>query len=61
MPDLGIFGAGIWKQCCHIWIQHLRVFRNLHPQICLIAKFSEKTKMRKFETKIPYLGISDPK
>ena len=31
------------KQPCHIW--------NKHPQVCLFAKFDEKTKMLKFGTR----------
>ena len=42
------FWAGIPKQYCHIWNQHLR--------ICLIAKFREKTKMSKFGTKNASFG-----
>ena len=40
---LGYFGAGIWKQYCHIW--------NQHPKICVTGKFREKTKLPKFRTK----------
>ena len=44
MPYLGIFGQELKKKnYCHIW--------NQHPQICLFAKFHEKTKMPKFGTK----------
>ena len=44
----GYFWAGIWKQNCHIWNQHL--------WICLIAKFREIMKMPKFETKNALFG-----
>ena len=37
MPNSGIFGQEFKKNYCHIW--------NYHPQICLIGKFHEKTKM----------------
>ena len=50
MPEFGTknawfmyFCAEIWKQFCHIWYQHPRIF--------LLAKFCEKTKMPKFGTK----------
>ena len=36
-------GKNVLKNYCHIW--------NQHPQICLFAKFHEKTKMPKFGTK----------
>ena len=42
-PWFGYFWAGIWKEYCRI--------SNQHPQIFLIAKFQEKTKMLKFGTK----------
>ena len=32
----GYFGAGTWKQCCHIW--------NQHPRICPLQNFAEKQK-----------------
>ena len=48
MPDLGILGARVWKQYCHIW--------NQHPGICLIAKFLENTEMRKFGTRNALFG-----
>ena len=40
MTDLRIFLAGIWKYYYHIW--------NQRPWVCLVAKFSEKTKVPKF-------------
>ena len=40
-----------YKTYCHIWNQHLKT--------CLTAKIRGKTKMPKFGTKIPYLGIFD--
>ena len=43
MPYLGIFKQEFKKNYCQIW--------NQHPQICLFAKFHEKTKMPKFGTK----------
>ena len=43
-----VFLAGIWKQYCHIW--------NQHPRICLISKFSEKTKIPKLGTKDALIG-----
>ena len=36
----GYLWSRIWKNYCRIW--------NQHPQICLFAKFHEKTKMPKF-------------
>ena len=57
MPYLGIFDqnvlflcfwASISKSYCHIW--------NQHSQVCLIAKFCEKTKMLKFGTKNALFG-----
>ena len=53
------FWGAIWKYYCHIW--------NLHPRICLVAKFGAKTKivkknfvkttkMLKFGTKNVLLG-----
>ena len=44
----GSFGAGTWKQFCHIWNQYL--------QICLIEKFHWKAKMPKFGTKNALFG-----
>ena len=44
----GYFGAGIWKQYCHIW--------NQHPRLFLIAKFREKAKMPKFGIKNALFG-----
>ena len=42
-PDLGIFSLEFdWNQ---------------RPRICVIAKLCRKTKMPKFGTKMPYLGI----
>ena len=49
----GCFGAGTWKQYCHIW--------NQHPRICLIAKSGEETKMLKFGTKDALFGNFWPK
>ena len=40
-----------YKTYCHIWNQHLKT--------CLTAKIRGKTKMPKFGSKIPYLGIFD--
>ena len=34
---------------------------NIHPQICLIAKFCKKKKFLNLGTKMPYLGIFDQK
>ena len=48
MPYLGIFGLECLNNYCHIW--------NQHPQICLIAKFRQKTKMPKFGTKNALFG-----
>ena len=49
IPYLGIFtGLEILKHYCHIW--------NQHPQICLIGKFCQKTKMHKFGTKNVFFG-----
>ena len=55
----GYFWAGIWKNYCHIWNQHLR--------ISVIVKICEETKIAKFRTQntsfgyfspnMPYLGI----
>ena len=42
------FWARILKNYCHIW--------NTHPQICLIVKFHEKTKLPKFGTKNALFG-----
>ena len=42
------FWAKIFKNYCHIW--------NQHPQICLLAKFSEKTKTPRFGTKNAWFG-----
>ena len=47
-PDFGIFGWNL-KQCCHIWNQHL--------QICLFAKFYQKTVMPKFWPEMPDLRV----
>ena len=41
-------GKNVLKNYCHIW--------NQHPQICLFAKFHEKTKMPKFWTKNAWFG-----
>ena len=49
MPYLGIFGQDFQKNYCHIWNQHL--------QICVFAKFHEKTKCLNLGTKTPDLGI----
>ena len=47
---VGYFWATILKNYCDIW--------NKQSQICLVAKFCEKTKMAKFGSKnAPYLGI----
>ena len=55
MPKFGtknaLFGYcwdRILKNYCHIW--------NQHPQVCLTAKFCEKTKMPKFGTKNALFG-----
>ena len=46
----GCFRARIFlKNYCHIW--------NQHPQICIFAKFCEKTKMPKFGTKNALFGF----
>ena len=37
------------KNYCHI--------SNQHPRIYLVAKFVQKIKILKFETKMPYLGV----
>ena len=49
MPYLGIFGLEFQKCNCPIW--------NQHPQISLIAKFCEKTKISKFGTKNAFFGF----
>ena len=36
----GIFGQEFLKYYCHIW--------NQHPQICLILRFCERTRIPKF-------------
>ena len=38
------FWGGIWKQFYDVW--------NQHPQIFLLAKFTEKIKIAKFGAKI---------
>ena len=43
-----IFGPGIWKQYCHIW--------NNHPRIYQIGKFCKKMKMQKFGTNNALFG-----
>ena len=48
MPYLGIFGVEFQKWYCHIWNQHL--------QICVVARFFEKTKIPKFGTKNALFG-----
>ena len=48
MPYLCVFWARILKNYIHVW--------NQHPQICLTAKFCEKTKIPKFETKNALFG-----
>ena len=48
MPFLGFFGQELKKKLCQIW--------NQHNQICLFAKFHEKTKMPKFGTKDSLFG-----
>ena len=45
------FGKNLKKNYCEIWNQPL--------QFCLVAKYQEKTKMPKFETKNALLGIFD--
>ena len=47
--SFGYFWGGIWKQYCHIW--------NQHPRIFLIAKFHGKTKCLNLGSKMPYLSI----
>ena len=43
-----VFWGRISKNYCHTW--------NQHPQISLLAKFCEKTKMPKFGTKTSLFG-----
>ena len=43
MPYLCILGLECSKNYYHIW--------NQHPQICLLSKFTRKTRMPKFQTK----------
>ena len=45
MPDLPIYGTGIWEYCCHV--------SNQRPQIWLVAKFGAKIRILKFG---PYFG-----
>ena len=47
--SFGYFWGGFWKQYCHIW--------NQHPRIFLIAKFHGKTKCLNLGSKMPYLSI----
>ena len=44
-----MFWRAILKNYCH--------FRNQRPQICIIAKFGAETKVVKFWTKVPNLGV----
>ena len=57
VPDLGILVLEFESSIVIFEIGTFEFFRNRHPRICLIAKFSEKTKMPKFGTKMLYLGI----
>ena len=49
----GYFWTRILENYCHISCHN--------SQICLIAKFHGKTKISRFGTKMPYLGIFDQK
>ena len=50
-------------KCALFWYFWARILKNYghiqnqHPQICLFAKFREKTKLSKFELKLFYFGI----
>ena len=44
----GYSWARILKQNCHVW--------NHHPQICLIPKFSKRTKIPEYVTKKALFG-----
>ena len=47
---LSIFTLKIWKNDCHIWNQHPRIYRNA-------KKLCETKKKTNFGPKLPYFGI----
>ena len=49
MGHFGLFWEKLWRTFCHIW--------NQHPQICLFAKFHEKTVMPKIWPEMPDLSV----
>ena len=49
---MGIFGLELESNI---------VIQNQHPRIYILVKFSKKTKMFTFTTKMPYLGIFELK
>ena len=51
-PNFGYFWIETWKNFCHIWNHHPRIYQN--------AKFHVKQKILKFGTKIHYLDTFRP-